>query len=289
MHDSDKKPAARLLQLKAWVAAQFADRRVKVAGVVVVIGVAGWVLYNSWAHESTDDANVTGHIHAVSPRVAGTVAEVLVRDNEVVTEGQPLVRLDTAEYQVKVDQAEATYERAKADYDRLLPLKGDEAISQQDYDTAKEKLRVAQAQLQDVRNQLGWCTICAPSGGRVGRKQVEVGNRVSPGGSLLAVVDGAWVVANFKETQLGRMRVGQPVKIEIDGVPGRTFRGHVDSFAPGTGSTFALLPPDNATGNFTKVVQRVPVKIVFEPDSIRGYEDRILPGLSAIPTVELKQ
>ncbi|HEY8965912.1 MAG TPA: HlyD family secretion protein, partial [Candidatus Methylacidiphilales bacterium] len=208
-----------------------------------------------------------------------------------VKEGQPLVQLDTAEYQVKVDQAQATYDRAKSDYDRILPLKGDEAISRQDSDQTREKVRVAEAQLQDAKNQLDWCTIKAPSDGRVGRKQVEAGNRVAPGSSLLAVVDGAWIVANFKETQIGRMRVGQPVRVKIDGIPGRTFLGHVDSFAPGTGSTFALLPPDNATGNFTKVVQRVPVKIVIDPSSVRDQAewDRILPGLSAIPMVDLRK
>ncbi|SDU06185.1 membrane fusion protein, multidrug efflux system [Verrucomicrobium sp. GAS474] len=287
MHDAPATPKARLLHLKGWAQGKFADRRVKLALAVLAVLVIGAWLYQSWAHEETDDANVVGHIHSISPRVAGTVAEVLVQDNEKVAAGQPLVRLDTAEYQVKVDQAQATYDRAKSDYDRLLPLQGNEAISQQDSDTSKEKVKVAAAQLQDAKNQLDWCTLRAPTDGRVGRKQVEAGNRVAPGSSLMAVVDGAWVVANFKETQIGRMRVGQPVSLKIDGIPGRTFRGHIESFAPGTGSTFALLPPDNATGNFTKVVQRVPVKIVLEPESIRGVEDRVLPGLSAIPVVDL--
>ena len=103
----------------------------------------------------------------------------------------------------------------------------------------------------------------------------------------MAVVErDVWVLANFKETQLPRMRVGQHVDVKIDAVPDRKFSAQVDSFQPGTGSTFALLPPDNATGNFTKIVQRVPVKIVF--DDLDGYRDRIVPGLSCEPKVDLR-
>jgi membrane fusion protein (multidrug efflux system) len=120
----------------------------------------------------------------------------------------------------------------------------------------------------------------------VARKSVEVGQRLQVGQPLLAVVDdNVWIVANFKETQLEKMRDKQPVEIKIDSFPNHAFRGHIDSLAPGSGNEFALLPPDNATGNFTKIVQRVPVKIVFEPDSVRGYENLLSPGLSAVVTV----
>jgi membrane fusion protein (multidrug efflux system) len=96
------------------------------------------------------------------------------------------------------------------------------------------------------------------------------------------------VTANFKETQLNKMRPGQKVEIKLDSFPGKKFEGWVDSIAPASGSEFALLPPDNATGNFTKVVQRIPVKIVFDPQSIKGYESMITPGMSAVVTVDLK-
>jgi membrane fusion protein (multidrug efflux system) len=106
---------------------------------------------------------------------------------------------------------------------------------------------------------------------------------------LLAVVsEEKWVVANFKETQLAHMAPGQTVLVRIDALPGHTFSARLESFAPASGAQFALLPPDNATGNFTKIVQRVPVKIVFEPASVRGFESRILPGLSAQVTVDLR-
>ncbi|MBA3962143.1 MAG: HlyD family secretion protein [Chthoniobacterales bacterium] len=104
----------------------------------------------------------------------------------------------------------------------------------------------------------------------------------------MAVVErDVWVLANLKETQLALLRVGQSVAIEIDAIPDHDFVGKVQSFSPGSGSTFAFLPPDNATSNFTKIVQRVPVKIVFDPERVRGYEDRIYPGLSVQPKIDL--
>jgi membrane fusion protein (multidrug efflux system) len=105
----------------------------------------------------------------------------------------------------------------------------------------------------------------------------------------MAVVDNdKWVVANYKETQLERMRPGEEVEVKIDAFPHHPFIGHVDSFAPGSGATFALLPSDNATGNFTKIVQRIPVKIVLDPQSIKGYESRITPGMSVEASVNVK-
>ena len=257
-----------------------------IAGVVLVILIA-LVWYHSSTHETTDDAYTTGHLHNIGARVSDTVLKVLVDDNERVSKDQVLVELDPADYQVQVDQMRANYEKAKSDFDRIAPLKGDEAISDQDFDAAKATLEVSKAQLDNAENQLSYCTIRSPVDGRVGRKQVEAGNRVTVGGALMAVIDDAWVVANYKETQLGKIKVGQPVAIKIDAIPGKTFTGTVDSFSPGSGSTFALLPSDNATGNFTKIVQRVPVKIVFDPDSIQGYEDRIVPGLSCDPSIDV--
>ncbi|GEM_PF-1520580 len=123
----------------------------------------------------------------------------------------------------------------------------------------------------------------------IGRKSVEVGQRVQPGTPLMAIVsDEYWVIANFKETQLEGMKPGQEVEIKLDAFPHHSFKGRVDSFSPASGSEFALLPPDNATGNFTKVVQRIPVKVVFDSDSIKGYESRISPGMSAVVSVEVK-
>ena len=155
--------------------------------------------------------------------------------------------------------------------------------------TAQAAVAQATAALEDAKLQLSYTIIKAPVSGRIGRKSVEAGQRVQIGQPLMAIVeDQPWVVANFKETQLEKMRAGQPVEVEIDTFPKHKFHGHVDSLAPGSGNEFALLPPDNATGNFTKIVQRIPVKIVLEHDSTRGYEDLISPGMSAVVTVATK-
>jgi membrane fusion protein (multidrug efflux system) len=125
--------------------------------------------------------------------------------------------------------------------------------------------------------------------GRISRKSVEAGQRVQIGQPLMAIVeDQPWVVANFKETQLEKMRTGQRVEVQIDIFSKHKFRGHVDSLSPGSGNEFALLPPDNATGNFTKIVQRIPVKIVLDQDSVRGYENLLSPGMSSVVTVTTK-
>jgi membrane fusion protein (multidrug efflux system) len=221
--------------------------------------------------------------------VAGTVIDVAVDDNQRVKKGQVLVQLDPRDFQVAVDKAQADYDRAVADFQRDDALKNSGAISQQEFDEMKAALGVAKANLDDARDQLSYCTIVAPEDGVVGNKTVETGNRLAQGTVLMSVVQDVWVVANYKETQVGQMVQGQAVAIQIDEIPGHTFTGYVDSLSPGSGSTFALLPPENATGNFTKIVQRVPVKIRFSAESVRGYEQRLVPGLSVETDVSIAQ
>lgn len=140
------------------------------------------------------------------------------------------------------------------------------------------------ANLHDASLQLSYTGVVAPADGYVGKKTIETGERIVSGQPLLTVVEAdVWVVANFRETQLRHVKVGDPVELHIDAMPDALFHGHVDSFAPATGAQFALLPPDNATGNFTKVVQRVPVKIRF--DDFRNPDGRISPGLSVTATL----
>jgi membrane fusion protein, multidrug efflux system len=154
---------------------------------------------------------------------------------------------------------------------------------------AQAAVAQATAALEDAKLQLSYTVIKAPVSGRIGRKSVEAGQRVQIGQPLMAVVeDQPWVVANFKETQLEKMRTGQSVEVRIDTFSKHKFYGHVDSLAPGSGNEFALLPPDNATGNFTKIVQRIPVKIVLDQDSMRGYENLLSPGMSSVVTVTTK-
>ncbi|QWT19407.1 HlyD family secretion protein [Bacillus sp. NP157] len=148
---------------------------------------------------------------------------------------------------------------------------------------AEAQVATGQAALHDAQLAYGYTKVLAPVGGYVGRRTVEVGARVTAGQTLLSVVsDEVWVVANFKETQLHGMTRGTRARLTVDALPDITFIGHVDSISPASGSQFALLPPDNATGNFTKVVQRVPVKILFDADDLHRYRDRLPPGLSTI-------
>jgi membrane fusion protein (multidrug efflux system) len=258
-----------------------------VAGIVALIAVLFYG-YDAYTHEETDDAYVTGHLHDVSTRINGVVTQVLVDDNQRVKAGDVLVQLDPSEYQALVLAAKASLDDAQANLDRMQPLIATHAIAPEDVDKAQSTRDVDLAQYELAKLQIIYSTITAPADGYIGRKNVEVGNRVSAGETLMVVVEpDVWVVANFKETQLAKMRLGQPVEVSIDSIPDKVFEGTVNSFSPATGNEFALLPADNSTGNFTKIVQRVPVKIVFNPDSIRGYEQRIRAGESAVVKVAL--
>ena len=160
-------------------------------------------------------------------------------------------------------------------------------VNRRQYQAALAVIEQSKAELKNAELQLSYTAIAAPTAGRVGNKTVQVGQRVQPGQTLMSLVQQIpWVVANFKETQLKKMQPGKAVEIKVDAFPHHRFTGKVDSLAPASGATFALLPPDNATGNFTKIVQRIPIKIVFDADTIRGYESRITPGMSVVVTVE---
>lgn len=235
---------------------------------------------------------------------------------------QGVARAGASQARADVDGAVASVENARADLARNQDLNRQRVIDRRELDNAVERDRSTAAALESARQKvvaadaqitladaqvvaaraevaqgeaqvrqaelnLSYCAIDAPASGRVTRKNVEPGNYVQPGQALLAVVQhDVWVVANFKETQLAQMRADQPVEIHVDGLPDRTLRGHVDSFQSGTGARFSLLPPENATGNYVKVVQRVPVKIILdEPAEILA---RLAPGMSVEPAVKLR-
>src|SRR6059058_5102547 len=250
-----------------------------------------------------------------SARVAGTVESVNIDDNQLVKAGQTLVVLDQRDFKVALEQAHAqvlqrrsaaeqaraNLDHAQSDYDRITKLSHEKVVSKQDLDNATAALKtgkaamgaaaadlaVAEAALASAELQLSYTTIKASADGVIAKKTVETGERVQPGQALMAVVErNVWVLGNFKETQLARMRLGQHVEVKIDAIPDHKFSAHIDSLQSGTGSTFALLPPDNATGNFTKIVQRVPVKIVF--DDVGKYRARVVPGLSCEPKIDLR-
>jgi membrane fusion protein (multidrug efflux system) len=310
-----------------------------VALVLLVGGYFGWQRYQfAKVHESTDDAQVEGDVYPVLPRVGGPVLKVFVDDNQHVKKGDTLVTIDRADYQQRVDAAQAALLAAQAqvtaaraqvgiaqanvrtaqttigvsaanrarlqqDLARSTKLRNQDIIPQSEYDAvaanlkatsaqqgtaqdqvsvarnqvtaAQQQIAVAQAvvkqrqtDLNNAQLQLSYTTIVAPANGVVSRKSVQPGQ-----------------VANFKETQLENMKVGQPVKLEVDAYPNEDFEGHIESLSAATGARFALLPPDNSTGNFVKVTQRIPVKIVLNKED---PEHPLRTGMSVNAIVAVK-
>ena len=373
-----------------------------VGGIVLL--VAGFFLWRYLgSYESTDDAQVDGHLNAISTRVSGHVVRLLVNDNQYVEAGTPLVEIDPKDYQVAVAQAKAAYQDAQAtaeslqvnvpitsvntgsqlsssqaevesgragvsvarqqleaaraqleqaiandikaqnDVGRYKQLVDKQEISHQQYDQAVAAARssaagvaaarasagaaeqmVAQAQakreqadanlrtaetapqqvsvmrsraqsgeaqaqskkaeLEQATLNLQYTRLVAPVSGIVSNRSVEVGQNVQVGQELMKIInlDDIWVTANFKESQLRLMRAGQRATISVDAY-GKKYNGHLESIAGASGALFSLLPPENATGNFVKVVQRIPVKITFDPGETK--EHILRPGMSVEPEV----
>ena len=378
-----------------------------IIGVVALLVVGFFVYRHLESYESTDDAQVDGHINSVSTRIAGHVISLNVNDNQNVPAGTVLVELDPADYQVAYESAKADFESAQAaaaaagvnvpiesvsttsqvssseadvaaaraaissakqqvesakaqlaqaqandvkaqnDLGRYKQLVDKQEISQQQYDVAVAAAKastatvdsakaqvdaaqdqVAQAQAKLAQSQaayrnaqtgpqqiqvsrsraasaladaqrkkaaldqaalnLQYTKITTPVAGLVSDRTVEVGQNVSPGQELMKIIplNDIWITANFKETQLREMKIGQPVTIEVD-ANGRTYHGKVDSIAAASGARFSLLPPENATGNYVKVVQRIPVKIVLNPG--QNDDQSLRPGMSVNPKVWIRQ
>ncbi len=334
--------------------------------VVALLGL-GWaaktILYNQ-GHVSTDNAQVDGAIVPVLAKVGGFVRTLSVDENDHVKLGQPIVMIDSAEYAVRLSQADAelaaaafvagtknvdgqaeaqirgatsqgqvvqaqiesaksALSKATADLARYKELAAKQIVSKQQLDAAQAAFDQATANLAAVQRQAGsaaaqlsnaeiggklaqaryasakatrdnaalqlsYTKVVSPVAGIVSRKQIEVGQLVQPGQPLLTLVSDSavWVTANFKETQLSDLRVGQAVAIEVDSYPGCEAEGKVESLSAATGAKFALLPPDNSTGNFTKVVQRVPVRIQVTKGCSANQPLR--PGMSVTAHVATK-
>jgi membrane fusion protein (multidrug efflux system) len=337
----------------------------KVFPVIVILTTLAGAGYATYWHqvlryiESTDNAYLKADSVVVSPKISGYVVQVPVRDNQKVSVGQTLVRIEAADYQAKVEQqgaatlaqeaalgtlarqkvlqqtqiaqAEAALRAALAqsgkaaqDYSRDKQLLGKGFATKDQTDTSRLTSEVADAQvararaeLQAAREQiavtgarevqtkadlkqaqalsktgqldLGHTDLLAPIAGFIGNKVVENGQYVRAGTQLMTVVplESVFVIANFKETQLKNLRPGQKAKIVVDAYAEQHFEGVIDSIAPATGSEFSLLPPENATGNFTKIVQRVPVKIAL-PANL-AVKQNLRPGMSVMVTVDTRQ
>jgi membrane fusion protein, multidrug efflux system len=195
--------------------------------------------------------------------------------------------IDRREYDASVALAKSAVANVESATKKVASQEAQVRLASAQYVTASAEENQAEAQLRQAQLQLSYTKIFAPFDGRVTKKSVEPGDYVQPGETLFSLVPpDVWVIANFKETQLKQMRVGQPVSVRVDAIPGRDFNAHIESFQVGTGGRFTLLPPENATGNFVKVVQRVPVKIVF--DESPAELERLWAGESVEPKVKVR-
>jgi membrane fusion protein (multidrug efflux system) len=251
-------------------------------GLLVLIPVvAGGYLYwdNAQHFESTDDSFIAARQFAIQPKVSGYITAVPVTDNQHAASSDVIARIDDRDYRIALDQAnaqlahdQAVLDQAKTNLARFQYLVQRQAVAQQQLDdqnylVEQDQATVAldRAKVDAAQLNLSYTTVTAAQAGRVVSLSAAIGQFAQAGTTLtMFVPDEIWVTANFKETQLDAMRPGQPVTIDIDAYPDRTIRGHVASVQSGSGPAFSLLPPENATGNWVKIVQRVPVKIVMD-------------------------
>jgi membrane fusion protein (multidrug efflux system) len=237
-------------------------------------------------------ARAQADIETAAARIAQNAAQLKLAELDFHRMEQ-LVKTGAASTQA-LDEARATFEAAQATQQSLdsahTAAAAGLASAQAQRAVALALVQKAEAALSTAKLQVDYTIIRAPSTGRIAKKTVEVGERLQPGQPVMAVVDDqVWVVANFKENQLAHLRPGEKVTVKVDAIDGQAFQGIVDSFSPGTGAQFSLLPPDNATGNFTKIVQRVPVKIRFAHESLAASASRLSPGLSAVVEVSVRE
>ncbi|MES2261928.1 MAG: HlyD family secretion protein [Pseudomonadota bacterium] len=238
-------------------------------------------------------AQVNAQASAAVAQVAQSEAQLLRAKQDAERYGQLYNSQMKAVSKAELDAANAGRSSATADLaarrDNAVAAKAQTGVATGARDVLKAQVRVLRVQLKDAQQQLAYNRIVAPVSGRIGKRTLEVGQRVQAGQQLTAIVqDNVWITANFKETQLAELSKGQDVHVTIDALPGKALVGRVDSFSPASGAQFALLPADNATGNFTKIVQRVPVKITLKPEDIKALSGRLVPGMSAIAEVQLK-
>jgi membrane fusion protein (multidrug efflux system) len=231
---------------------------------------------------------------AATAQVAQSQAQLVRANQDAARFGQLYNSTMKAVSKAEVDAANATKTGAAADLnarrDNVKAAEAQIAAAESARDVLESQVKVLETQLKDASQQQAYNRIVAPVSGRIGKRSVEVGVRVQPGQQLAALVqDDVWVVANFKETQLPGLAPGQAVEMKVDALPDYKLIGRIDSFAPASGNQFALLPADNATGNFTKVVQRVPVKVTLDPSDQKKLAGRLVPGMSVNVEVKLHQ
>lgn len=243
--------------------------RVKwLAGAVLLLIILGivswWFLFRPYV--STNDARVATNILRVAPvGVGGVIEKVAAEEGDYVKAGQVLVEIDHRVPEAQLNKAQAKYDLARLELDRTKKLLASRSISIRDLDNAKMNFNIADAELKLASVNLENTYLKSPVDGIVIQKIAETGNVIEPGevAIIISDVDHAWVSANIEETHVARLKIGQPVFITID--EGGTLTGRVQEITSATASQFSLLPAENASGNFTKVVQRIPVKITLDP------------------------
>jgi membrane fusion protein (multidrug efflux system) len=263
------------------------DYRATVDQLAASVSAAAAQIEALKAQQGLQGANVQASkssVSAISANVAQNTRDlarqqVLFKTGSSSTEAAEKLQTLEAQLAAQLQQAEA---QANAASRQLSVLAAQQA-------QAEAALAGQKASLELAKINLAYTRIVAPSDGVIGQRQIKPGQFVSVGGQItsLTPLPNVWVIANYKETQLTHMAAGEKAEVRVDTFPGRVLRGHVLAFAPGAGSQFALLPPDNATGNFTKVVQRVAVKIAI--DDADGLVDKLRPGMSVVATVETRE
>ena len=252
-------------------------RIVMISAVIVLVIPGGYFAWNAFHYEDTDDAQVDGHVMPLSPRVSGHIHAVYVDEGQLVHAGDALMTIDAQDYKIAEELAQVNLSEALSTAASSHPDASAEV--------ARRELQLAQAELN-----LSYTVVCSPVTGIVGKRRVEVGQNVNIGQELVDVLplEDVWVTANFKETQLARLRPGQPVEVNVDAY-GRKWNGRIANLGGGTGSVFSDLP-ENAAGNYVKVVQRLPVRIDFDRPLGQEFnvEGLLKPGLSVEPKVKVR-
>jgi membrane fusion protein (multidrug efflux system) len=288
--------------------------------LLAALAAVYWYLYLR-DYVSTDDAFIDGDPITVSSKILGRLTSLAVDEGDTVKQGQLLVELDDADLRAQEAQAKAGLEyvqqsvavakiavdRATDDFDRAAYQHKESIITREQYDHARKALEMAQAQykvalsqvnaskaqLDVIETQLGNTKIVAPTSGVVARKWLVPGDIVQAGQAIYTVydLDNIWITANFEETKLAAIAVGVPVQISVDAYPGRRFAGKVLLIGAAAASQFSLIPPNNASGNFTKVTQRVPVKISVNPAAAAdpGRRVSLLPGMSVEVKIRVRE
>jgi membrane fusion protein (multidrug efflux system) len=267
-----------------------ADQHVKVEQIQAQIASAEQQVLQSDATV----AQVKAQASAAQAQVAQSQAALVRTRQDAERYGQLYNTQMKAVSKAELDAANAARAGATADVaarrDNALAAQAQITAAGSARDVLKAQVKVLRTQLKDAQQQLGYNQIIAPVAGRIGKRSVEVGARVQPGQQLAAIVqDQVWITANFKETQLADIVPGQAVHVVVDAMPNHPLEGKVESFSPASGNQFALLPADNATGNFTKIVQRVPVKITLRQEDVKQLGGRLVPGMSALAEIKLNQ